>query len=51
MALGTCKVCELLVTIRQVPDPLNPRRPDWTPIEHEGPDGRRCPGAGKLITR
>jgi hypothetical protein len=52
MALGWCKACDKLVTIksRLVRLPLPPfQRWDWYPVEHEDSDGKPCSGAARPL--
>lgn len=44
MALGYCKTCDKLVSIRPGPYRWGSRERYWLPVEHEDADGKRCPG-------
>lgn len=63
MALGYCRVCDKLVSITLAPTPgAGPdardladvrlgeaRKTVWVPAQHDGPDGRPCPGVRRPI--
>lgn len=50
MALGYCKVCDRLLAITQGPFKFpGSRERAWYPVDHDGPDGRPCPGRKRGI--
>ena len=49
MALGYCKLCDKLVTIRPGSPKWGSRERQWLPIFHDTPDGQPCAGDKRAL--